>query len=194
MTKVSLPSMLQASLQAMLRPAMWLPGVRNLHCHKVTWQSDRPQLDVLAALVNAVQQIKATDDTGAFYDIHKVDKDKFFLRVFCFTRAEWLDVVEIEVLKDQIEAKSFSSGLFPLIIPFAFLLNLVFFWVPFYDNKFNQNRLDLFKHYTDMAISTKRTTDSGSSGQEHVADPQVNPVNNTDTINNSDINTTPVQS
>lgn len=173
MTKVSLPSMLQASLQAMLRPAMWLPGVRNLHCHKVTWQSDRPQLDVLAALVNAVQQIKATDDTGAFYDIHKVDKDKFFLRVFCFTRAEWLDVVEIEVLKDQIE---------------------VFFWVPFYDNKFNQNRLDLFKHYTDMAISTTRTTDSGSSGQENVADPQVNPVNNTDTINNSDINTTPVQS
>lgn len=36
------------------------------------WQSDKSQIEVLKALVNAVQQIKATDDTGAFYDIHKV--------------------------------------------------------------------------------------------------------------------------
>ncbi|CAC5379886.1 unnamed protein product [Mytilus coruscus] len=148
--------MLQGPLQALIRPAMWIPGIKNLHSHFVTWQSDKPPTEVLAALVRAIKQIKSADDTGSYYDIHKINKEKYFLRVFCFTRAEWLDVVEIEIKEDSIEAKSFSSGFLPLFIPFAFILNCVFFWVPFYDNKLNKARLELIKHYTDLAISEQK--------------------------------------
>merc|ERR1711860_259947 len=114
----------------MIRPAMWVPGIKKIHSHYVTWQSEKPPLDVLKAIVNAIEQIKQRDDTGAYYDIHKVSKESLFVRVFCFTRAEWLDVVEIKVKEGCIEAKSFSSGVLPLFIPFAFILNCIFFWVP----------------------------------------------------------------
>ncbi|XP_071180423.1 uncharacterized protein [Mytilus edulis] len=174
---VTLPSMLQAPLQALLRPAMWIPGIKNIHSHFVTWQSDKPPTEVLAALVTAIKQIKSSDDTGSFYDIHKINKDKHFLRVFCFTRAEWLDVVEIEIKEDSIEAKSFSSGFLPLFIPFAFILNCVFFWVPFYDNKLNKARLELIKHYTDLAISEQR----------------INPLNEPPVLQNSDQQNTNTQ-
>lgn len=163
---VTIPSMLQAPLQCLLRPAMWIPGIRNIHSHKVTWESDKPSIVVLKALVSAIDAIKQKDDTGAYYDIHKVNTETFFLRIFCFTRAEWLDIVEIKVKEGSIQAKSFSSGFLPLFIPFAFILNCAFFWVPFYDNKLNKARLELIKQYTDVAITGGQTTSASVGGRQ----------------------------
>jgi len=36
------------------------------------WESDKPPEEVLTALVRAIEHIKQRDDTGAYYDIHKV--------------------------------------------------------------------------------------------------------------------------
>lgn len=188
---VTLPSMLQAPIQALLRPAMWMPGIRNIHSHSETWESDKPPEEVLTALVRAIEHIRQRDDTGAYYDIHKVNKEKLFLRVFCFTKAEWLDVVEITVKGDCIQAKSFSSGFLPLFIPFAFIINCVFFWFPFYDNKLNKARLELIKHYTDIAITGQQKVNDVNEEREHDGSPnsdtrQGNTKPDNDIIENTD--------
>lgn len=65
------------------------------------------------------------------------------MQMFCFTRAQWLDVVDLHFSADTetstfVKVQSTSTGLFPLIIPFASILNCLLFWVPFLDNGKNR--------------------------------------------------------
>ncbi|XP_055327355.1 uncharacterized protein LOC129580720 [Paramacrobiotus metropolitanus] len=78
----------QAPIQAVIRPAVWVPGIRNLHSR----------------------------------------------REKC--------------------AYSFSSGLLPLMIPppIPLILNVIFFFVPFWDNGFNKTWLEIIRRNMDLEI------------------------------------------
>lgn len=138
---VSLSSLLQSPVQAILRPAMWLPFIKNLHSYKEVWVHEKENAEILKTIINSLELLQNEDKKGTVYDIHKVSQDSTFLRIFVFTWAEWLDVMEFTVHKDTVEACSFSSGLFPLFIPFTSIVNCVLFWVPFLDNGLNKNRI-----------------------------------------------------
>lgn len=46
----------------------------------------------------------------------------------------------------------------------------VLFWFPFYDNKLNKARLELIKHYTDIAITgPQNVNDVNGEGQHDVS-------------------------
>ncbi|XP_071496879.1 uncharacterized protein [Diadema antillarum] len=140
-------SAIQSPIQAFLRPAIWIPGLNRLHSHREQWVSLSATADQLTEeLVQAVDRV-AEADPRTTYKITKVDKEKHRVQIFNWTWAEWLDVVEIEFrdgANGGVEAKchSFSSGFLPTWVPLCFLFNVILFFIPFYDNKFNSTRLE----------------------------------------------------
>ncbi|OWF55288.1 uncharacterized protein LOC110461690 [Mizuhopecten yessoensis] len=143
---VCITSLIQAPIQSFLRPAMWLPGCNRLHSHTETWRSDSVGADsLLEDIVNSVPDLMESDITGATYVVNKVDEERGFVRIFAFTWANWLDVMEFTMRGNKIQARSFSSGFLPLSVPFAVIFNCVLFWMPFYDIKYNRARLDALR-------------------------------------------------
>ncbi|XP_035690773.1 uncharacterized protein LOC118425792 [Branchiostoma floridae] len=151
-------SSIQAPVQAAIRPAMWLPGIRNLHSHKETWHSDSTAPDCLKSLLGALEKVKVDSPYWRKHKVNKVDEERYRVQIFTYTRAEWLDVVEIEFRPGQTEgseaeAASFSSGLFPTLVPLCFVFNTVFFFVPFLDMEYNKKRLDALREAMDVPVS-----------------------------------------
>ena len=133
----------QAPIQAFLRPAVWIPGVRNLHSSREMWiiEGATPE-----RCIEDVQQAVGKVETGEHLMVHKVDKANHFIQIFSLTPSNWLDVVEIRfqaisAQKTEADAYSFSSGVLPVCCPLSFLFNAVSCWFPFYDNNFNERRL-----------------------------------------------------
>lgn len=147
-------AMWQSPIQGAIRPAVWIPGIRNLHSKKETWVIPDATPDV--CLENLISAVAILGETEKMH-INKVRPNRNFVQIFCFTEAEWLDVVEIEFQPGQErgtigKAYSFSTGVLPLMIPFAFLLNMVFFFVPFYDQNYNKMRLDRLRNHMKLSI------------------------------------------
>ncbi|XP_045173616.1 uncharacterized protein LOC123535135 [Mercenaria mercenaria] len=150
---VTLSAILQAPVQALLRPSMWLPFVRPLHSYKETWEIDCPKSEFVSSLLSAVHSVMEQEDNTEFWDIHKVVEDGTFVRIFAFTRAEWLDVIEITYRDGQYEAHSFSSGVIPLVVPFACICNLVLFCAPFLDMGLNKKRLQRIREAMSVSVT-----------------------------------------
>ncbi|XP_022345876.1 uncharacterized protein LOC111138291 isoform X1 [Crassostrea virginica] len=155
---VSLSSLLQSPVQAILRPAMWLPYIKNLHSYKEVWTYKKEKDEILKAILDNLELLKTEDKKGTVYDIHKINEDASFVRIFAFTWAEWLDVMEFTVNKESVEAVSFSSGLFPLFIPFISIVNCAFFWVPFLDNGLNKVRISSMRNLLNSYITEYKVT------------------------------------
>ncbi|KAK6192705.1 hypothetical protein SNE40_004131 [Patella caerulea] len=146
---ISISSRIQSPL-GLLRPGMWLPGVRNFHCHKESWLCDASEKDRVTAVLESLKRVKQEDDTNSFYDIHKVTDN--FVRIFVFTFVEWLDIIEIEMKPNITHVTAFSSGFLPLCIPFACVINLALFWIPFSDMGQNKRRVDALKERISLQI------------------------------------------
>lgn len=127
-------SWLNAPIQAFLRPALWIPGLRSFHRKKERWQwKEDPECTfrrVREAL--AVLEMRFYEHYGyRNIKVAKVDAEKLFIRAYFLTPCmQWLDVVELqfecgEHSGTSVKAHSFSSGVLPVCIPFAFLLNMV---------------------------------------------------------------------
>ncbi|OQV19051.1 hypothetical protein BV898_06905 [Hypsibius exemplaris] len=150
----------QAPIQATIRPAVWLPGIRNLHSRVEKWtvKQASPQ-EAYDDAVHALQKLEDKEFNGKMIVLAKTDRTRLFVQCHCFSRAQWLDVVEI-TFRDGgpgitlARAYSFSSGLLPLSIPppIALLLNVVFFFVPFWDNGFNKTWLEMIRRNMDLEI------------------------------------------
>ncbi|XP_067672905.1 uncharacterized protein [Haliotis asinina] len=153
MVILTLASGVQAPIQSALRPSMWVPGLRDLHVHREKWRIDQTSMNFVETVKKGLATMIQEDKLGTFYDIHKIEKD--FVRIFAFTWAEWLDIVEIKLVDHHAEVVSFSSGLFPLSIPFACILNVAFFWCPFYGHKFNVNRLEKLRTAMGVNLSVQ---------------------------------------
>ncbi|KAI8782758.1 CAunnamed protein product [Biomphalaria glabrata] len=144
-SKASIIARLQSGIQCTLRPGVWLPGIRNLHSHKEKWKLNSESVNSnLEAVVKALTEVIQEDKTRSYWLINKKEVGLLegFLQVFVYTRAEWLDIIEIKVSGKNAEVWSFSSGFLPLCVPFACLLNPFLFWIPFHDMKLNKHRIN----------------------------------------------------
>ncbi|KXJ21865.1 hypothetical protein AC249_AIPGENE12180 [Exaiptasia diaphana] len=147
--------MCQSPIQAILRPAMWLPGVKKLHSARETWILPQATVDVCVDKL-----IEAVDELGEKEKMHvnKVNRNKNFVQIFSFTNNEWFDVVEIEFQPGResgsiAKARSFSTGLFPTCCPCALILNVIFCFAPFLDKGVNTARLERIR--THMRLESK---------------------------------------
>ncbi|ESP00984.1 hypothetical protein LOTGIDRAFT_172913 [Lottia gigantea] len=143
MARLSFSCIFQSGIQNFIRPG-WCPGIRSLHGHQETWKCIENTEERMREILNGLYRLVQDDDTGSFYDVHLITND--FIRILVFTWAEWLDVIEIKLHPEITYVKSFSTGLFPLSIPFACLLNVIFFWVPFLDKGLNKERIEKLRH------------------------------------------------
>ncbi|CAL1534403.1 unnamed protein product [Lymnaea stagnalis] len=149
--KATFISQIQAPIQCLLRPGVWLPGIRSLHSHQEKWKFNSDSVkDNLDSVLRAVADVVKADRSRSYWDIQTVARG--FLRVFVYTRAEWLDIIEIKFIGKTAEVWSFSSGFLPLIIPFACLLNVPLFWIPFLDNGLNKHRINKIVSAMDVAV------------------------------------------
>ncbi|KAJ8312253.1 hypothetical protein KUTeg_009626 [Tegillarca granosa] len=67
------------------------------------WQCLSSPEVVMKSILKSLKHLADTDDVGATYDIHKISEDKRFIRIFTFTWAEWLDVIEISIGPDTVQ-------------------------------------------------------------------------------------------
>ncbi|XP_059146161.1 uncharacterized protein LOC131933403 isoform X2 [Physella acuta] len=149
--KASLIAQVQAPIQQILRPAVWIPGLRNLHSHQEKWKFKSDSVkDNLDAILRAVADVAKKYRNRSYWDIHTVARG--FLRIFVYTKAEWLDIIEISLLGKTAEVWSFSSGFLPLIVPFACILNVPLFWIPFADMGLNKKRIDQIVAAMDLTV------------------------------------------
>ena len=82
----------QAPIQAFLRPAIWLPGVRRLHLAAEDWLIRATPEQSLEKLLEGVAEIAESEHL----EVRKVDRGRCFVQVFSFTPGcNWLDVVEV---------------------------------------------------------------------------------------------------
>mmetsp|Transcript_14632 Transcript_14632/g.35709 ORF Transcript_14632/g.35709 Transcript_14632/m.35709 type:complete len:245 (-) Transcript_14632:89-823(-) len=146
---VSCCSIVQAPVQAFIRPGAWIPGCRNIRHHAEVWDISAHIGSAFEAFVSAVQHFQKESDGYMGREkirIQKMDRKSYNASVFCFTAgAEWLDVVEIQFSKGKkgllgqdntaemscAIIRSFSSGFIPTIVPFGPLCSMAFFFVPF---------------------------------------------------------------
>ena len=78
---------------ALLRPGMWIPGVRSPHLYRERWEVDGPASEVLDDILLAVESVEIRERLL----VHKVDRESLFVRLLSFTSTcEWLDVVEFK--------------------------------------------------------------------------------------------------
>ena len=142
----------QAPIQAFIRPAVWIPGIRNLHSRRERWiiEGATPER-CLEDVAQAVEKVK----TGEHLVVHRMDKTKNFIQIFSLTKANWLDVVEIKFQatsaaeRIEAEAYSFSSGFLPVCCPLSFLFNAIFCIAPFTDRGLNERRLKELRSVMD---------------------------------------------
>ncbi|CAB3983047.1 Hypothetical predicted protein [Paramuricea clavata] len=124
---VCILSAAQSTLQATLRPAIWLPGIRSLHSCSERWEIT--ELTPAICVQKVVDAIARLAEKEKIF-LHKVDRERNIVQIFSYTKAEWLDIVEIEFYPGQFsgtegKARSFSSGLLPVWVPLSFVFNTV---------------------------------------------------------------------
>ncbi|XP_043238924.1 uncharacterized protein LOC122390251 isoform X1 [Amphibalanus amphitrite] len=149
----------QADLQGALRPGRWLPGLRTPHMFEETWRAGSTPSVCLLALVRAAKQLRA----GVKCQVKTMSEWSSQARAtlhFFTASLSWLDVVDVDFVSVDgstiITLRSFSSGLLPVSLPLAPLLNACLFFFPFYD--FDQNRcwIGALKQVFDLEITLMR--------------------------------------
>lgn len=129
-------SVWQGPVQAFLRPAIWIPGMKNLRFHAEQWDCQDTTSQAFDLILDQCKDFREHRSLiNATVVIHKQDKNQQFIELHTYTKAEWLDVVEIHLIPKtsgcSIRIRSWSSGFLPTIIPLAPLLNAAFCWFPF---------------------------------------------------------------
>jgi hypothetical protein len=133
MTSMGLVS-LQAAVQAWLKPAMWVPGVRSFHSEQHEWRVAAPAGQVLEAVLAAAGELSRRG--WSQYEVDKAGRRvvlNYLTKVAC-----WLDQVELRFEEagpssTVVRVHAYSTGMLPLLIPLAPLLNILLIFFPFLD-------------------------------------------------------------
>mmetsp|Transcript_5654 Transcript_5654/g.7759 ORF Transcript_5654/g.7759 Transcript_5654/m.7759 type:complete len:170 (-) Transcript_5654:19-528(-) len=126
---------LQGNIQSKLRPGSWLPGIRNPHSEEVEWKF--PESTSKETAMNAVSEAATSLDN--FLE-RSNDKESRTIVIDTFTKAKWMDQVVLKFKEDgsdggelKAQVECCATGFFPLIVPLAPLLNIIFCFIPFGD-------------------------------------------------------------
>jgi hypothetical protein len=124
----------QAAVQAVLKPAMWLPGVRRMHWEIHEWELE----ESVEAAMSLVWDCAFDGSRG--WSQYKLDRaGRRMVLHFLTPKAKWLDALELSFSAagtgggTRVRVSAFSTGMLPLSIPLAPLLNVALLWFPFGD-------------------------------------------------------------
>ena len=121
---------LQANIQNLIQPGNWLKFNFLMHSEECEWIFQK-SIDRDRAKEFIIEAGKNMSD----FSLRSIQEDVILFDYYT-PRGQWMDQVRIEVIagdpcKASLLAK--STGVVPLIVPFAPLLSTILFWVPFQD-------------------------------------------------------------
>jgi hypothetical protein len=150
---------LQANVQNKLQPADWVTFNFNLHSEEAEWTFD-PSITKEEAF-KAITE--AGNDLNDFY-LRSAKGDAIVFDYFT-PAAKWMDQVCVELVSNQgSSCKAIvlckSTGVFPLSIPFAPILNSFFFWLPFGDNGKSANENSILRKKVDESSGFKVSSET----------------------------------
>mmetsp|Transcript_8398 Transcript_8398/g.10614 ORF Transcript_8398/g.10614 Transcript_8398/m.10614 type:complete len:160 (-) Transcript_8398:648-1127(-) len=154
----------QAKIQGVLKPATWFPLSRNFHQEIQKWTASVEVERLFDSVVEAVGSVGGLS-------VDTVDKKGRFLKLHFLTPGgKWLDVYELNFSQTEetteIIVKGSSSGILPMIIPCAPLLNVVLCLACFADGgKIAQTMKKLRKQVEESGISIDREIIQKSMGR-----------------------------
>ena len=151
----------QAAYQANLRPARWQPPFfRRIHEHRrsITLMSPLTEKEVLKKIEKSLKE--------AGYETQKwrvQQEGGYQLEAWYLTpKWGWLDLLCLTIEQNRskewsIRLWSSSTGVFPMTLPLAPLLNIFFFWLPFSDHGLNKAGVDrFFDHLSKVTVQGER--------------------------------------
>lgn len=140
---------IQGLLQSKFKPGAWLEFARKKHCSKhYVWHIDAKNEKVLLsrihkAFVNSDHIPQKPQKTIYGWKVEGLRYTK---------RWGWLDVGTLKIYtqekdhgKVKVEAFSVSTGVVPASVFLAPILNILFFWVPFFDFGVNDKHLSMIE-------------------------------------------------
>jgi hypothetical protein len=133
----------QGNIQAKLRPATWIKWCYNLHSEEEKWDFDATvgKEDAIKAIV------KAGNDLPDFF--LREASDEVIIFDYFTPAAKWMDEIRVELVQTdssvQARVVACALGVLPVSIPFSFLLNALFCWLPFGDNGKNAHELSMLR-------------------------------------------------
>lgn len=133
----------QAGLQRQLQPGTRVPLLRTAHAWQESWQVPADPATFLAKLSDGLLAQNEKDSRGFVFVLDEADAQAGRAQVSVFTRKRWLDIVTIELApagaaQSTATVKCVSSGLFPLSVPGAPVLNVPLFFFPFGDQRVSE--------------------------------------------------------
>lgn len=131
----------RAALQKALRPAARIPLLRTPHGWWETWLVEASAADCVAGLERGLNELSASTGSGFVYRLDGVVRTPQYgmasARVLIFTKARWMDVADLR-FKDKADGtcacsvRYFATGLLPLTLWGAPILNVALCWFPFW--------------------------------------------------------------
>ena len=161
--------LLQAKIQAFIKPGTWIPCASCVHKAKprkwnFSLNNSNNNIELMVSIVT-----QSLEESGLMVQPYIEKNYGFEIKAFAFTRiCAWLDIVTLKVKcknninNVEIDAISESTGLAPLWMPCAPLINIIFFWVPFYDNGNN----DVYLNQTYKHIQTLIQTGNNQQNKQ----------------------------
>eukprot|EP00127_Corallochytrium_limacisporum_P005447 Clim_evm16s205 gene=Clim_evmTU16s205 len=142
----------QVPLAAALKPAWWSPFAAKVNQYSDSLELPSSFQDRASATQFIADKVKGMEGKptghGFMIRLGKVDTASGDVEVHCISsKARWLDVCQIHVEPNEgqngvlVVAKSGSTGIVPLAVPLAPLLNILLFWAPFLDHGMNKRHI-----------------------------------------------------
>ena len=128
--------------QARLKPAQWVPYIRNLHRYEMEigkyklkdFTQSNDEKEIIQTMTSIILKSKLIPSKTM------ESNDGYIMEANYYTpKLAWLDVVTLNIVINKsdniinIHGIGESTGLFPLIVPLAPVLNIVTCWFPFDD-------------------------------------------------------------
>jgi len=153
----------QVAIQAKLQPAGWLPtNLKNMHRGEEEWSFESKDIEAVFSSYTKALEGKLSQDSS-FAKCFKLktanEETKTITLHYLTPGAKWLDIYTLEFSESEngvkCKAVGMSTGIFPLILPLAPVLNVALFWLTFHDHGFCEKGLEWLRSDLgeDIAVS-----------------------------------------
>ncbi|GBO30151.1 hypothetical protein AVEN_187914-1 [Araneus ventricosus] len=149
----------QGSIQAKIRPGVWIPGIRSLHVYEETWKIAANPVVCSKDVLQSVTKLRRRSLRGNVFTIGYVEEKAECSRVeiLVFTRCRNVYVIRLRFVNEESagcigHVRAFSSGIFPSWFPLNFVFSSILFFVPFYDMGQNAKWINILKSQMTIPI------------------------------------------
>mmetsp|Transcript_25884 Transcript_25884/g.34363 ORF Transcript_25884/g.34363 Transcript_25884/m.34363 type:complete len:175 (-) Transcript_25884:1-525(-) len=150
---------LQGYIQSFLHPGTWLPFAKKYHSEEAEWTFSQPKSTITTN--EAMDAVWSAAQTLDYFVARTKNDSNDTMVIDTFTKAKWMDQIIFKFGSGTavvVHVEASSTGVFPLIIPFAPILNIFFAFVPFKDFGKNYSAMEKLRKETEKIMDSNIET------------------------------------